>query len=166
VLLELAAWLQAGEDRAITAGSQVDVKTGCPCLRAVAPGAPLERGLPQNAESPLRYSAVPSGPQSPHPHAHCPPQPTPTPTRTCMVHGGRRCQAPSSSCATSCAIRGARGGDLIGHRSPPGSWVQSVRRRAGLGVVCGSGTAPLNCGFECGFWMCSRAAGGGRMSSV
>jgi hypothetical protein len=29
VLLELAVWLQAGEDRAIAAGSQTDAKTGC-----------------------------------------------------------------------------------------------------------------------------------------
>jgi hypothetical protein len=29
-LLELAVWLQAGEDRAIAAGSKADKKTGCP----------------------------------------------------------------------------------------------------------------------------------------
>jgi hypothetical protein len=28
-LFELAIWLQAGEDRAIAAGSQADLKTGC-----------------------------------------------------------------------------------------------------------------------------------------
>jgi hypothetical protein len=32
-LLELAIWLQAGEDRAIAAGSQADLKTGCSRLR-------------------------------------------------------------------------------------------------------------------------------------
>jgi hypothetical protein len=31
-LLELAVWLQAGEDRAIAAGSKVDLKSGCPRL--------------------------------------------------------------------------------------------------------------------------------------
>ena len=31
-LLELAVWLQAGEDRAIAAGSKADLKSGCPRL--------------------------------------------------------------------------------------------------------------------------------------
>jgi hypothetical protein len=47
-LFELAIWLQAGEDRAIAAGSQVDLKTGSQGWRVEASqgaeGADTERG--------------------------------------------------------------------------------------------------------------------------
>jgi hypothetical protein len=45
-LLELAVWLQAGEDRAIAAGSKADLKSGCRPLRKPEGNAEAGAGAP------------------------------------------------------------------------------------------------------------------------
>jgi hypothetical protein len=96
VLLELAAWLQAGEDRAITAGSQADVKTGCPCLRAVAPGArsPSRAGASAKRGVSTALLRSPQWPPVPTP-THTLPTTAHTHTHT-HVHGAWRTEVPSA----------------------------------------------------------------------
>jgi hypothetical protein len=54
-LLELAIWLQAGEDRAIAAGSQADLKTGCPRLTTYHSSTPQKNSLKKTTDALADY---------------------------------------------------------------------------------------------------------------